>query len=72
MQTKEQNTKVLPSENMKNMNAKQQASYYKRKFEAKHKHQEMNMEKETSFPDAQKTNGFGQPIPLDGTKFQLI
>ena len=69
--TKEQNTKIVPSEKPENINAQQHASYYKRKFEAKHKHQDMNVEKETSFPDAPRTNEFGLTHFFGWNKFSI-
>ena len=53
------------------MNAQQRNYYYKRMFEGKHKHQEMNTEKKTQFPDAQKTNEFGLTHPLGRNKFSI-
>ena len=54
-----------------NINAQQHVSYYKRKFEAKHNHKEMNTEKEISFPDAQKTNEFGLTHSFGRNKFLI-
>ena len=53
---KNKNQRLNHQKNQKNINAQQRSSYCsKRKYEAKHKHQEMNTKKETSFPDAQRT-----------------
>ena len=50
--------------NMKNINAQECLYYFKRKYKVKHKQQEINTEKETSFLDAQKTNKFCLTNPL--------
>ena len=54
---KNETQRLYHQKNLKNINAQHRASYNRKLFEAKHKHQEMNTEKEKSFPDApKKTN----------------